>query len=530
MIWHIFKKDFKQHWLFAFAVAVLPFAIGAVHLKMDHFFEENEALSTMLLLLELMFYFGVATLTAALVHNDSLVDVRQDWLVRPVRRRDLLGAKVLFLVLVAQLPLFVANIGGGLADGFAFSSTLTAAFTENLYFLLGFTLPVFAFSSLTKNLTEALGAAFALFIAVMGLEMLVAAGNGGNPLGPTAGSGIAWIPQTEQLLICFLAAAAILGLQYFRRSTHASRSVLCGAIALCVLIQDVPWRYAFGFEEAISGAPAQVPSFRFDPGLGKFQSPVSVDPHSSGTQLSSRTLRVTDRGAEIYVPIEVSGVEARSILKVDRASVHLLGANGEEEGAINPSGEQGDFEVPADDATGSSSISHFEAVRIRSNLFNRIKNTPVALQIDYSATLFRLASRVSLPTDGANPRIPSVGWCRTEMNDSRTAIELRCLAAGTLPQCSTALLENPATGARNPAIHGCSDDYAPYLGRYKPPDIILREGAHLAFHDEAGLVHYPVDGSQIGNAQVVLKSYAVAGHFSSRLVIPSIRLADWSAP
>jgi hypothetical protein len=44
-------------------------------------------------------YFGVATLIAALVHQDGLVGVRQDWLERPIRRRDLFAAKVLFVVL-----------------------------------------------------------------------------------------------------------------------------------------------------------------------------------------------------------------------------------------------------------------------------------------------------------------------------------------------------------------------------------------------------------------------------------------------
>jgi hypothetical protein len=39
----------------------------------------------------------------------------------------------------------------------------------------------------------------------------------------------------------------------------------------------------------------------------------------------------------------------------------------------------------------------------------------------------------------------------------------------------------------------------------------------------------PVDASQIGSAQVLIKSYAVAGHFTTRLVIPSIRLSDWAA-
>ena len=530
MIWHIFKKDWKLLRGFGLAVAVLPFAIVAVHLKMDHFFEENETLSSLLVLLEMMFYFGAATLTAAAVHQDSLVDVRQDWLARPIRRRDLLAAKLLFVLLVAQLPLFLADLAGGLIDGFPFASTLAASLTENLYFLLGFTLPILAFVSLTKNLTQALGGAFALFLAFMGLEMLIAGANGGNPLGPTTDTGVAWIPQTERLLIYLLAATAMIALQYFRRSTPISSYVLGAGIVLCALTQIAPWRFAFGFEKAISAVPAADPSIQFDPALGKYQLPVSAEQQAGGTELTNRNLRVTDAGAVLYLPLQVSGVPAGAILKIDRASVHLLAANGKDKGSISPAGEQGDFEIANDDASGSPSLTRFEPVHIRSNLFNRIKNTPVTLQIEYSATSLRLASTVSFPATGADQRVAGAGWCQTELNDEKTAVEFRCLAAGSMPQCSTVLLQNPATGAHNPAIHGCIDDYSPYFGRYKPPDTILRLGANLNFRDSAGLVHYPVDGSQIGNARVVLKSYAVTGHFTTRLVIPSIRLADWSAP
>lgn len=377
----------------------------------------------------------------------------------------------------------------------------------------------------------ALGGAFALFVAVIGLEALITGWNGGNPLGPTTGTGVAWIPQTERLLIYLIAAAAILGLQYFHRATRVSRFVLGGAIVLCVLTQVAPWRYAFGFEKAMSGPPAGNPSIslRFDPVLGRFQSPVAAEPASSGTQFNRGNLRMGNNGAEIYIPLQVSGLARDSILKIDRASVHLVGVSGKDEGAINTDGDQGGFEVPNEGTTDSSSISHFEPVRVRSSVFSQIKNTPVTLRIEYSITMLRLASTDSLPAIDANERLAGIGWCQTELNDDRTAVEVRCLAAGKLPQCSTFLLENPATGAHNPSIHGCLDDYSPYFGRYKPPDLLRREGANLHFRDAASLVHYPVDGLQIAKARVVMKNYTVADHLTIRLTIPAIRLADWSA-
>ena len=533
MIWHIFKKDWKLLWKFGLAVAVLPFAIAAIRLRQGHGFEENEVYSALLLLLEIMFYFGAATLAAAAVQQDGLVSVRQDWLVRPVRRRDLLAAKLLFLAIAVQLPLYLANLAGGLIDGFAFSASFSSALTENLYFLFGFALPILAFASLTRNMTEALGGAFALFIAVVGVEVLFTALNGGSALGPTTGTGVAWIPQAERLLIYFVAAAAILALQYLRRAASISRRIFGAAVVLCLLTQILPWRSSFGLEKALSSAPpaAGAIAIQFDPAAGKFHSPVVADPPQDRVQTGTPGIGRGDYVTQIYIPVKVAGLGANTILKIDRAAVRLVDANGRAGETISPTARNpGDFEVSGTPAGGSSSVSSFEPLLIRNHALTRLKNTPVTLRVDYSATLLKLSSTNILAPLGANRRIAGVGWCRTELNDNRTAIEIRCVAAGTLPQCSTALLENPATGAHNPEIHGCQDDYAPYLGRYKPPDTILHEGANLYFRDTAGLVRYPVDGSQIGSAEVVLKSYAVAGHFSTSLLIPSIRMGEWAAP
>ena len=531
MIWHIFKKDLRLLWKFALAVAILPFAHAAVRFRIGHEFAESDVYPALLLLFEIMLYFGAATLTATLVHLDGLVSVRQDWLVRPIRRRDLLAAKLLFLALAVQLPLFLANLAGGLAAGSSLSVVFSAAFTENLYFLFGFALPILAFASLTRNMTEALGGAFVFFIAVVGLEVLFIPLNGGAALGPTTGTGIAWIPQSERMIVYTVAAAAILALQYLRRAAPTSRAVLGAAAALCLLTQILPWRYAFGFETALSGAApaARSIAIRFDPAAGKYQSPVPDDPAQPRLQMGASGLRRTDYVAPIYLPIRIAGLGAGSLLKIDRASVHLVNPGGKTGQTLSPGTDPLDFSVSGETADGSAPLPYFEPLRISSTVLERIKNTPVAIRIDYSATLLKLVSTNVFSPYDADRRIPHIGWCQTRLNDSRTTVQLRCLSVGNPPQCLTALLENPATGVHNPAIQGCLNDYSPYFGRYKPSDPIMVGGANLRFRDEAGLLHYPVGASQLGSAQVVLRSYAVVGHFSRSLVIPSIRLADWAA-
>ena len=50
-----------------------------------------------------------ALLIALVMHQDNLPGLQQDWLVRPIRRRDLALSKLLFLVLLAQGPSSLPN-------------------------------------------------------------------------------------------------------------------------------------------------------------------------------------------------------------------------------------------------------------------------------------------------------------------------------------------------------------------------------------------------------------------------------------
>lgn len=244
MILHIFKKDIRLLWPFGLAAAIVQFAIVAVHLKLG-VFEEQPVFSSLLLLLESVMYFGVAVLITMLVHEESPVGTRQDWLVRPMRRRDLLAAKALFLLLAVQGPMLLAAIIGGSANGFPFSTSFGAALSQNVYFLIGFTLPVFAFVSLTQSFSEAVGVAFVLVVAdVLGTEALILPMSG-NPLGPTTSTGLTWIPLTLRFAIYLMAALAILVLQYFRRATHASRFVLAATVVVCLFTEVTPWNVVF---------------------------------------------------------------------------------------------------------------------------------------------------------------------------------------------------------------------------------------------------------------------------------------------
>lgn len=529
MIWHIFKKDLRLLWLFGVVAAILQFAIVAVHLKLG-VFEEQPVFSSLLLLLESIMYFGVAVLVATLVHEDSIVGSRQDWLVRPIRRRDLLAAKLLFLLFAVQLPMLLAAIIGGLANGFPLPASLFAALSQNVYFLIGFTLPIFAFVSLTGSIAEALGSAVVLVVAyILGTEALILP-TSRSPLGPTSGTGMAWIPLTWRFAVYFVAALAILVLQYFRRATRASRLVLAATVVICLLTELVPWNAVFAWQKATAPAPRVADSIevRFDPTPGHFQPTAEGSAARSAAIFRPVRRNEVNEDTVLHIPLVFRGIPSGSILKIDRIVARLTAPNTTREQTISVIGDPGGFEVPNDDQNASEPQLVNEILHVRGNSYTRLKDTSVTLELDYSATLLNLSSTRSIPADNGDLRIDGLGHCETRLNDSRTEVEFRCLGIGNTSQCTTAQLQDPATGLHNPPLHGCRDDYNPYYGRYKPPDTIMHTGFDFDFRDPSGLINYPVNESMVDNSQVIVKNYRVTGHFTMHLTIPGMRLADWS--
>jgi hypothetical protein len=526
MIRHILKKDFRLLWLFAAALVVVQFGLVFVDFQLGHFNRDDEALRSLLLLLEIAVYFGGGCMIAVLVHQDALVGARQDWLSRPIRRRDLIAAKLIFVLITIQAPMLLAELGEGLADGFSFSHSLLPALSQNLWFLVAFTLPVFALISLTRSMTQAIATSLCLFLVVLCWDVLLK-GWTGNPLGPTGSSAIEWVPDLVRLLIYLLASVAILCMQYFRRKTAASRIVLGAAVALCLVTQTMPWRYAFHWEQAVSKAPASADqiALQFDSSLGRFRLPVSADAQSN---LHDVAYSSSSDATKLYLPLEVTGLPADSILKIDRAFVYTVNSDSSRRIVLSNADNSDDLEVLDDGTRRNGAQTLYEPVQMRPGVYRRMNNAPVSLVIDYSITLLNLASVHELPAIGGDMHSPDAGWCQTCVNDNQTEIEARCLKDGPQLQCDTFFLENPTTRARNPDVHGCLDDYAPWFGRYKPLDTITAAGANLLFRDPAGLVHYPVDGSQIAHSRVVIRSYQPAAHFTRHLVIPSVNLADWT--
>jgi hypothetical protein len=523
MVWHIFKKDWKLLWQLVVGLAAIHLTTAWIIFRTQ--FGAEYSLSSLLELFMASGYLGTACLIAVVVHQDALPGVRQDWLTRPVRRRDLLLAKFLFVLLFVQGPVILGDLVVALADGFSLTKSLVAATARGIFFLLGFTLPVLAFASLTSQFAEAVVGGLGAFLGIAGFIGLSDTFREAGLFDPTKDTGISWVPASGRFALLLVGASAVLVVQYYRRKTLAGRGLLVGVILLCLMTEYLPWQAAFAIEHGLSKNPGAGSGIMiaFEPRLGKARSPSGLSLNDAAASLLLRRFR-RDTDTAVYLPLRISGLAPDVVLKGDRGEVRVVDPDGHAT-RLGPAEELEVF----NDGTRSGDAQIYHAVHVRGDLYEHLKDRPVRLEIDYSLTLMRLLSAHAVPALNGEQRIEGVGWCKTRMNNAGTAILFGCLEAGRTPHCGSVFLENVTTRRRNPMVSDCDPDYAPYFGDSFIYDAMGRFGATLPFRDATGLTHYPVDGERLPDSHVVLRAYEAADHFSRRLVVPEIRLKDWQA-
>jgi hypothetical protein len=86
-------------------------------------------------------------------------------------------------------------------------------------------------------------------------------------------------------------------------------------------------------------------------------------------------------------------------------------------------------------------------------------------------------------------------------------------------------LQHIPSGRSNPLQFDCEGDYTLYFDELlvMPPRTRI-----LQFRDLSGLAKFPVDGSQLGESQIIGEAYEPVDHFKRTVVIPSTRLHDWT--
>ncbi len=506
MIWRIFKKDWKLLWPLALGVAGLNLALRMILAGIGLF--PTFRLGSLLNLLVVGGLFGVIILITLAVQQDPVPGVRQDWLVRPIRRRDLLMSKLLFVVVAAQGPVFLAEVLQGLANGYPLAESIAAPLVRNFWLLLIMDIPILAFATLTTNLMEAVFGGLILFLGgavLVGVFRVL-----GIPQ-PTMDTGIQWITYSLMALVALAAASVVLAMQYGGRKTMAARFAFTGAGTAWIFSVLLPWAPAFAAEQRLSQAPGSgsAVALSLDRSAGRFQKP-------PGTELMESIRKRDVAVSTVYIPLRILNLPADSMLLIDRYHARF--------GAGAASIEATGFNAHL--RSNGSEAALFMPVAVSAAWLAPHGNEPVHVEIDDSITLARSRSRYSIPAVGGELRSSDLGWCQTRINDGDTEVQIHCMRPGKEPEAIAFTLENAPAGLRNPEDIDYVPDYSPSVLAFIF-DSMRRVGADLPFRDPSGIARYPVDGSQLNNARVAIRTYTARDHFTRNLAIDGVRLNDW---
>jgi hypothetical protein len=232
-------------------------------------------------------------------------------------------------------------------------------------------------------------------------------------------------------------------------------------------------------------------------------------------------IRAAQGNAIVLLPLHITGLPDESVLRADRTQIKLTAAGGR----VLHLDSRDDFRLLQEGPGNGESRAHPE-IRMRQELYEQLKNQTVGLQIEYSLTLFRLSAANGLPALDGNQQFPAMGHCTTALDDEKDGLMLRCKVPGRKAGCIAVFLEHVPSGRRNPEEFFCGAEYSPYPLTIVP-DMMGGGGLELPFRDLNGLAHYPVDGNQLPQSQVVVRSYLPVDHFTRRIVVPQIKLSDW---
>jgi hypothetical protein len=515
MIGHIFRKDVRSLYPLALIVASIHLVRALLSAMLGAYMEPAE-LRMIAGVLPYLSMLGVIALTAAVVHQDPLPDSSEDFLIRPIRRWDLLLAKLLFVALIVVGPVFAGDVLEALLSGFALGTSLAAAFPDALSQFLLLALPSMAIASVSRNLTELLAGGLLLVFVWIALMLVLSVTGAGRAA--LSGGGLEWIRPTA-IAVCYLIlGAVVLPIQYLRRSTFASRAIIAlGGLATAMLWMFIPWTPGFALQQAVGNAAAAPITVAYAPQIGRFRQSDASPPAAMDT-------------VNLFVPLRIEGTAASDLVVVDQAAIRIRNAEGKTlfENTVSGFGRKYAQLYPSK-PTGETASPHpfltFHQLAVPASLFARVKDVDVTVEMDYSLTVMRAQPTQVLAALGGDD-LTNGRRCFSRPDDDGDEVVVGCVTIKKIPSCASVYLQHEPTGNQNPPREGCAPDYTPYpltLSR----QLVNRFTVTLPFYDPARSVSYPVNAHMLKHSRVMIVPYDAVMHASRHLTIPSVRIGNW---
>jgi hypothetical protein len=535
LITRIIIKDWKLLWPLVLLATAFQVLLGWLSFG-SSFFGEDLAAQALYPPLSIAWYLGVIAVVVAVVHQDAIPGVNQDWLIRPLKRSDLLLAKTLFIIASISLPMLVVDLLNAVGAGFTLSQALGPAAVKEVYVFLTLVVPLFALASVTENWPQiVIGSA--ILIVLFAVSLIAASFAIGTERCPTCGTGLRWIQSLLEHGAVLGGAILILCLQYFYRQTAWSRWLITAGLILFVFVQ-LPWSMAFAIQRHFSSAPGDAAPIEiaFDPTADKPNLPTGHRAAVVGAAGAAHALLRgnSDEAAEylrrrtlhdnalvsIDLPLRITGVPGAALLQVDRSEVRLLDDNGRVLYRSANGGELAGLTV----ATGERT-SH-QMAYLPTALYQRWAQRPLRIEITYSFALLKVSGKYSLPATTGELRAAELGRCETKLSRDSANIRFRCKQVGLGPLCYTLAVEAP-NGQRNPETQGCAPNYRPFAALWSEP--LTHFGIDVPVRDDSGLVQYPVAAALLPESRLLITTYSARDHFMRTLVTPPLLLTQHRA-
>jgi hypothetical protein len=398
---HIFKKDARYLWyeialLWLFASAFASTHIGT---KYAYFSWMPETVMGV----------GAVLLVGRLILAEAITGDRQFWVTRPYRWQSLLAAKILFVVIFVNLPVFAAQLFIVLIDGFPLGSSLFGLLWSQLLLFACVSLPLAAIAAVSSGVAPFILAQL-IVIAFAAVMMDAFA-----PFSTRAMGGLDWVRNSIAALAVCAIAVPVLYIQYKSRRTIFSRWVALGGIALGALaFVAMPSSFALAVQSGFSKQPSLGSSIRANFGE------VPEHAFSSG--------QVPGKVAMVF-PIVVSGLPEGTDVQGDVFSITLQspGVSASRLETINDCSNFSRTPISADAA-----IIHANCF-IDTKFFGQQRERPLTLHASLYFTLFGNRQSRTMPFNSDFFNAPAGLQCAAESDTLRRAWSVKCRSAFRWP-------------------------------------------------------------------------------------------------
>ncbi|HKE95419.1 MAG TPA: hypothetical protein VKB34_13990 [Povalibacter sp.] len=498
MIWHIFRKDCRVLYM-AIAGAALAHAIAAGTWIAVGPFEPRSTLSTAANMLSALGLTLAVVVSVMAVHEDLLSGATSDWAVRPIRRRHMLWAKIVFALTAIHGPVLLIDFVQAVTFGFPVAAAAGAALTRGGVIFCTLTLPAIVFAAFSRTLVSWAALTFAWLIGTILVSTLA------SRLTGVYGMWDSMLP-TVHVALLLVACAVALGLLYSRRAWSAA-AVMLASQALTVPLAAIPWQTWLGIHGLVSqpGEIARALQVSFDP--GRFRLGVDV--------------QRPDIGTTVILPLQIAGLPADHLLLIENTTLRLVDSGSVILRTDNPSCYGSgptcwDHSPVSADIIGDATIDY--PIQLPTAVYARIRDKPIQVELQLSLTVLGRTSHNVISNQKDYERLDlGRGQCLV----ARSAwggrdVDLRCLRTTPPPACRRVFIDDAGTPS---VIVQCQPDYRTAWLRVFP-DMLERDPPISGDSFPRSMERSSTPGT------LTLETFAPDARFARNIIIPGIHLGE----